>query len=92
MAYPQGEKMILVQYVRDNKRRPIGVVAAVGKNQVGWSKCSKKDQFSKKIGCDMAIGRAKTRLVQSTIIPQSVTKDVEKMLLRAEHYYKEVSQ
>jgi hypothetical protein len=53
----KGNKMI-VQYVRDLNRNPVGVVVAIGPDQVGWSVCHPKDRFDKVRGLNIAIGRA----------------------------------
>lgn len=51
--------MELIEYVRDDKGRPIGCVAAVDKDRLGYSICHTKDRFNKKLGRDIAIERAK---------------------------------
>lgn len=51
--------MKLVKYVRDEKGNPIGCVAAIDKNKLGYSICHTKDKFLKKLGRKIAIERAK---------------------------------
>ncbi len=67
---------MLVEYVRDKNRRPVGCVVAVPDPEgitFGWSKCMVKpskhhieegispDRFSKKVAFDKAVGRAVSR-------------------------------
>jgi hypothetical protein len=51
-------KKMLVYYVRNEARKMVGAVVAIGKDQVGWSQCSPKDRFDKKKGVLIASGRA----------------------------------
>ena len=76
---------MLVKYVRDNKRRPIGVVVATGKYKVGWSLCDKKDKWNKKVGVALAAGRASLPKITPA---QTVSKAVEAMKARAVEFYK----
>ena len=77
---------MLVKYVRDEKRKPVGVVVATGKYKVGWSLCSKEDKWDKKVGMTMAVGRA---VMPKTGFPaQSVRKTVDEMKAKAVEFYK----
>lgn len=49
---------MLVKYVRDEDRNPVGCIVSLDKNLLGWSLCSPQDKFSKKIAKKIAIGRA----------------------------------
>ena len=84
--------MMLVQYVRDKERRPVGVVVALNKNQIGWSKCNNKDHFDKKLGIIKATGRAmSTNPIKHISTPQCMREHVSRMADRAERYYKEIA-
>jgi hypothetical protein len=48
----------LVSYLRDEDRNPVGVMVAIGPNQIGWAFCNKKDRFNKKLGVKIALNRA----------------------------------
>jgi len=52
---------MLIKYVRDKNRNLVGVVVAIGRDQIGWSKCNfkKGDRFNKDLGKQIAIARAK---------------------------------
>ena len=76
---------MLVKYVRDSKRRPVGVVVATGKYKVGWSLCDKKDKWDKKVGVALAAGRAS--LPKTEDPAQTVIKAVKNMKSRAVAYY-----
>ena len=79
---------MLVEYVRNNKNQPIGVVVAVGKDQVGWSEKHSKDKWNKELGIKIAYGRAivgsqKGPLKQKVFLPY-----LKKMYDRANRYFK----
>lgn len=54
----EKEKM-LIQYIRNSMKRPIGVVVALSKDKIGFSLCNPKDNWNKKIGLQIAKARAK---------------------------------
>ena len=60
---------MLVKYVRNKSGQRIGVVVAVDKNRIGWSKCnfSKGDKFDKERGKYIALKRAEKYKFQSTL-------------------------
>lgn len=46
----------IYSYVRDRKSgKRLGIVAAFGKDKVGWSKCSEYDHFDLKVGLAIAL-------------------------------------
>jgi hypothetical protein len=49
---------VLLSYYRKPDGRPIGCIAAVDRDKIGWSLCSEKDTFSKDLARRIAIGRA----------------------------------
>lgn len=51
---------MLLKYVKNRKGQRIGVVLAIGKDKIGWSKCnfSMGDKFDREKGRDIALGRA----------------------------------
>ena len=51
---------MLIKYVRNKQKQRIGVVVAIDKNRVGWSKCnfSMGDKFDRKRGKYIAKKRA----------------------------------
>lgn len=88
---------VLMRYVRDRRRRKVGVVVAI-KGQadqpaLGYSKChSKKDLFNRDIGLALALHRAAASLelgigYHPKEIPQSVRETFEKMRTSAEKYF-----
>lgn len=48
----------IIQYVRDENRKPYGAVVAIAPGQVGWSLCNPKDKWNRKKAIDMATARA----------------------------------
>ena len=77
---------MLIKYVRDNKRRPIGVVVAVGATKVGWSKCHRADDWDKKMGLKIAIGRAYHP--KDIPAPYCMRPEVDQMEQRSLAYFK----
>lgn len=46
----------IYSFVRDKRSgKRLGVIVAIGKNKVGFSKCAKHDIFDKKVGLSIAI-------------------------------------
>jgi hypothetical protein len=87
------------QYIKNKKGQLIGVVCAINKHQVGWSKCrttsglnKRPDEFDKQRGLDIAMGRAKLNPIstvdQLVAAPQSIRPIVAYMLARSERYFK----
>ncbi len=79
----------LVKYVRDNKNHRVGVVIALNRDQIGWSRCNKKDTFSKEWGKELAIIRATNEQDRPMRVPQSMVVAMAEMTDRARRYYKE---
>ncbi len=90
---------MLIQYVRDEFNNPIGAVVAQD-NKIGWSRCSPKDQFSKKLAILIAKGRMQKHPIivcDNGAIILNGTKDnihhevvpyISIMAERAKRYYK----
>lgn len=78
---------MIFEYVRDKKRRKVGVVVALDANIVGWSKCNiKKDRFIKDFGINIACGRA---VINSKVkVPHTISPAFENMKERAKRYFK----
>lgn len=52
------ENKVILEYYRDSKGNPQGVVVAIGPGILGWSLCSKFDTFTKEQGKNIALHRA----------------------------------
>jgi len=50
---------MLISHVRNTQGQKIGVLVALNKDQIGWSRVSKKDQFNRHLGRTIATGRAR---------------------------------
>lgn len=86
----------LVQFVRDRKGQPRGMVVATvidNKIRFGWSYTNTKagDRFDKNRAFQIAIGRAETGQGMSVITPHSVNKVAQQIAVRAKRYYKNIS-
>lgn len=78
---------MLVQYVRNARNHPIGVVVSTGPNTIGWSLLNKKDHWDREKGIFIARNRAENGF--NSKIPHAVIPVFDKMLDRMERYYKE---
>lgn len=86
----------LVQFVRDRKGHPRGlVVATVIDNEIrlGWSCANTKagDKFNKILGYKIAFGRAEIGQGLCVNTPPAVQKVMNRVAERAVKYYKEFS-
>jgi len=85
----------VIQYIRDNKRNKIGVMAAFRHNEevyIGWSLCSKQDVFYREFGIELAMNRAVKLFDYEYIgdkIPYSIFGDLEIFLDRCAKYFKD---
>ena len=94
-------KHTIIQYVRDRKNTPHGVIVALkaedGSFRVGYSLCNKKDRFNKQMALKIAMGRADLsschtwRLYPESlafVMPHPVKKMIPAFLDRCKKYYK----
>ena len=84
-------KNSVIQYVRNSKGKPLGVLVAVKSEdefRVGYSLCCSRDRFKKETGLHIAFGRAD---VWSSI-PEEIPRDILRLLpdfvARCKKYYK----
>ena len=90
MAIP---KYTVIQYLRNKKRVPYGVLVAVkdesNKYSFGYSVCSKEDSFSKDRALNIAIGRATEKSADcAESLPHAVRKAAPAFFDRCKRYYK----
>lgn len=86
----------VIQYVRNKKRIPYGVIVAVKDEdqgyRIGFSLCNKKDHFNKKMALKIAIGRAFLKGSAYSSCYDSAPRDVSRMFYifnnRCKKYYK----
>ena len=85
-------KYTVIQYVRNKKRVPRGVLVAVKHEDgfiCGYSLCNKKDRFNKKMALNIAIGRANMSDAESGAeAPHEVRKMLPSFFDRCKRYYK----
>ena len=83
---------MIFEYVRDTNRRKIGILVALNKNQIGWSKCNiKKDRFDKEMGLKIAIGRANKAplfLMENYELPRDIHYNIRPFINRVCRYFK----
>lgn len=84
-------KHTVIQYVRDKKNVPYGVIVAVKTDDgfgIGYSLCNKKDRFSKDMALKIAIGRAEIKNEEVRVLPHPVARMVASFTERCKKYYK----
>lgn len=85
-------KHTVIQYVRNKKRIPYGVLVALKNSDgftCGYSLCNKKDRFSKKMALKIAFGRANITNQDSVVaVPHEVRKMIPAFFDRCKRYYK----
>lgn len=87
-------KHTVIQYVRNKKRIPYGVLVAIKDVEgqgftCGYSLCNKKDRFNKKMALKIAIGRAIiTNIIGANDSPHDVRKMMPAFFDRCKKYYK----
>lgn len=74
---------MITQYIRDEKRVPIGVMVGYESGAIGVSFCNPKDKFVKKIGRSIAENRA-ISLEAIQIIP--APRNTEHIMGQIEHF------
>ena len=90
------ENKVLVQYERNSKRVPKGVIVAIGPGIVGWSLCNKKDTFVRAKGLNIALRRAasiqfateESKDIFYEKCPETLEESVRKMINRSLIYFK----
>lgn len=81
----------MLQYLRNNKGQPIGVMYAEKKGDsfvVGWSKCCDKEWFNKRIGIAIAKQRAGWERKPIIHVPYMLVDPLAKFYKRAAKYFK----
>ena len=92
---------MLIQYIRDENRRPIGTMVAIKKDDqafLGLSFCNlKKDKFNKALGKKIAVQRANQLYARTCdcvnpVIPKSKKRpdyvnQIGDFMFRAERYF-----
>jgi hypothetical protein len=82
---------MLIEFLRNSKREPIGCVVAIDKNSIGISLLNPKDEFDRKLAKKIAIGRAELGILP--FIPSRkealVENALRRMADRAGRYFKD---
>ena len=86
---------ILIEYKKHSENK-IGVMVAIDSDTIGWSLCKKEDIFDKKVGLNIAIGRAmyvsdlskEEKNIYYQNIPSSLKELFKKMTYRSHSYFK----
>jgi hypothetical protein len=85
-------KFTVVQYVRNKKRVPYGVLVAVKNGNgfnFGYSLCNKKDRFTKEEALDIALERACAGVpVDLSAAPHDIRRSADAFFERCGRYYK----
>lgn len=88
-------KHTLISYSRTKHGDPHGVIVAVprghsGDFNIGYAQCRKGDKFSKKMGLNIALGRAEfdTDFHSLDNMPHNLRKMLPVFIKRCQKYYK----
>jgi len=87
-------KHTVIQYVRNKKNVPHGVIVAIKSDDgfsIGYSLCNKKDRFNKRMALKIAIGRAELSsdpAILAMAMPHPVKKMASAFWARCKKYYK----
>lgn len=89
-------KHTVIQYVRNKKRVPYGVIVAIKTPEcpdgysLGYSLCNKRDRFAKKMALKIALGRASFNgdEVGGESTPHDIRRVVSSFVTRCNKYYK----
>jgi hypothetical protein len=87
-----GSERVLFKYVRDKKRRKVGMCVALKGGRLGWSRCAKNrgDRFDRVDGYIYALRKA-VGLDVNYNVPSDVKPVLEHLGGRAQAYFKEAS-
>ena len=94
------DNRVLIEYKRNGKNQPIGVMVAIGRHAIGWSLCSPGDPFKKELGLHIALQRAVQAadmgpMAAAFFYDDKLPKSLEKLFLKMKHrsrlYFKETS-
>lgn len=79
---------MLINYVRDKKGRPFGVVVATGRNLIGWSKCNKSDKWNRELGLKIAANRSSSCVPSDVVdVPKDMVTHYMSMVTRSRKYF-----
>jgi hypothetical protein len=81
----------VIQYVRNKKGRPTGVIVAIKSDQgfnVGYSLCNKKDRFDREMALKIAFGRAELHNQIPAEVPREICRIIPDFIARCKKYYR----
>ena len=80
---------MLIEYIRNAKRQPIGCIVAIDKDSIGISLVHPKDEFNKKLAKKIAIGRAELGIFPEipTKKEQLVERYIQRMVDKADRHF-----
>jgi hypothetical protein len=89
-------KFTVIQYVRNKKRIPYGVLVAIKDSnsshgyRFGYSLCKKVDRFSKKMALKVALGRSEVdwNNLGLKVLPHDINRMSTAFFDRCRRYYK----
>lgn len=82
---------MLIEYLRDKNRRPIGCVVALDQDSIGVSLLNPKDKFNREVARNLAAGRALQGIVPDVRgrKEELVERAIRRMAVRAYRYFKD---
>lgn len=82
---------MLIEYLRDKNRKPIGCVVALDQDSIGVSLLNPKDKFNREVARNLAAGRALSGIVPNVRgrKEEMVERALKRMARRAYSYFKD---
>lgn len=86
-------KHTVIQYVRNRKGIPVGVIVAMksdGGFGIGYSLCNRKDRFKKETALKIAFGRAESNGASLMLheLPRGIARVLPEFMERCKKYYR----
>ena len=82
---------MLVEFIRNENREPIGCVVAIDRDCIGVSLLNPKDKFKREVARNLAAGRAITGIVPDVRGKKEIVVEraIRRMASRAYRYFKD---
>ena len=82
---------MLIEFIRNENREPIGCVVAVDRDCIGVSLLNPKDRFNREVARNLAAGRALSGAIPEVTGKKEilVEKAIRRMARRAHRYFKD---
>jgi hypothetical protein len=86
-----NREKFVVQYIRNKKKKPLGVLVAIKHEdgfKVGYSMCNTKDRFKKATALKIAFARADVWNLIPCDLPREIARNLPGFVERCKKYYR----